>query len=388
MLILAGFEYAQADSWYHWAWARRVSVTIDSRMIDDDLSGFPVLVTEEGMSESLFQYALEDGSDIAATAGDGQTKLKRELVEFDRENQSMELYVKVPLISTSEDTVFYLYYDNPQASETNDAEVWDENYSAVYHMNDGEDRFIVEDSTPNGFDGTKVNIHDPDPVYEVKPSIEIEGKIGKAQDFDHSIIDCGVHPEFNLGRYFTLEAWGVPDTDDQYNGALIAHDMMDTGRQYALIQMDGDPPRYTRLQVNKTGDYRVGTQYPDVNLWNHMVGRYNHNLSKSLFLNGLKETNEGNGDLNDAPNSTLIIGTHHLMNWSYHPGFRGAIDEVRISNLARSDAWILAGYRNQSDPAAFYRTEDELSSIPVFNCFGLLILTGIIGALIVKGRQS
>ncbi len=40
----------------------------------------------------------------------------------------------------------------------------------------------------------------------------------------------------------------------------------------------------------------------------------------------------------------------------------GAIDEVRVSNIARSSDWISAEYKNQSNPSAFYAIGSEQSS--------------------------
>jgi len=34
--------------------------------------------------------------------------------------------------------------------------------------------------------------------------------------------------------------------------------------------------------------------------------------------------------------------------------FNGAIDEVRVSNIARSPDWISTEYANQSQPLTFY----------------------------------
>jgi len=39
--------------------------------------------------------------------------------------------------------------------------------------------------------------------------------------------------------------------------------------------------------------------------------------------------------------------------------FSGIIDELRISNTARSDAWIKTGYNNQNNPAGFYTVGTE-----------------------------
>jgi hypothetical protein len=39
--------------------------------------------------------------------------------------------------------------------------------------------------------------------------------------------------------------------------------------------------------------------------------------------------------------------------------FYGFIDEVRVSNIARSAAWILTEYNNQLNPTAFYTIGPE-----------------------------
>ena len=39
--------------------------------------------------------------------------------------------------------------------------------------------------------------------------------------------------------------------------------------------------------------------------------------------------------------------------------FNGLIDEVRISNTARSPSWILTEYNNQNNPSTFYTIGSE-----------------------------
>jgi hypothetical protein len=308
----------------------------------------------------LFTYAKSDGSDIVVTASDGVTRLRRELVGFDNVTNEMELYVKIASLSSSADTVLYVYYGNPSASLTNDDDTWDGNYIMVQHMEDASPATILG-STSNHWVGTKGDVDDPDPTYKVNPSVEADGKIGKAQEFDRSWINVGVHTNFNLRQYFTVEVWAYPvRPGDQYNGALVSHDMQSTGRQWdAPILMDGSPPQVT-LQVRKGGwDQRVHAGLPNYYDWNHIASVYNFTDPKLLFLNGTKYSQPGNGWLDDAPNTPLVIGTHLKFNWENNPSFLGMIDEVRISNIARSDAWIGTGRNNQLDPSAFCSAGDE-----------------------------
>jgi hypothetical protein len=41
--------------------------------------------------------------------------------------------------------------------------------------------------------------------------------------------------------------------------------------------------------------------------------------------------------------------------------FNGFIDEVRVSNIARSSDWINTEYKNQNNPAVFYTIGSEQS---------------------------
>lgn len=46
--------------------------------------------------------------------------------------------------------------------------------------------------------------------------------------------------------------------------------------------------------------------------------------------------------------SAISVGAH------YNGGMNGYLDEIRISNIARSAGWIATGYANQTAPTTFY----------------------------------
>ena len=89
------------------------------------------------------------------------------------------------------------------------------------------------------------------------------------------------------------------------------------------------------------------------NTWTHIVGVVNAGVP-SLYINGASAaastTNAvgtyvsslSNAAIGDSPDFTSGAGL-----WS------GLIDEVRISNTARSAAWITTEYNNQGTPSSF-----------------------------------
>lgn len=88
--------------------------------------------------------------------------------------------------------------------------------------------------------------------------------------------------------------------------------------------------------------------------WHHVAGVYNGDTVK-LFVDGvLVAERPGSGALqtNDIPVKIGRLGQGFAR-------FRGLIDEVRVSNTARSDNWIKTEYNNLSRPAGFIHAGEE-----------------------------
>jgi hypothetical protein len=68
----------------------------------------------------------------------------------------LELYVRIPSLSSLADTEVYLYYGNAGAAETNDADTWNADYGVVYHLKEDPTGTAPQarDSTANAVHGT------------------------------------------------------------------------------------------------------------------------------------------------------------------------------------------------------------------------------------------
>jgi hypothetical protein len=91
-------------AWYDPSWIYRQKITIDHPLVAEDLTDFPVLITHAVVQASLFAHARSDGADIVVTGGDGVTKLKREIVTYDAIAGELELYVRIPSLTSLADT--------------------------------------------------------------------------------------------------------------------------------------------------------------------------------------------------------------------------------------------------------------------------------------------
>ena len=87
---------------------------------------------------------------------DETTRLKRELVTYDAMAGELELYVRIPSLSSVTDTEIYVYYGNPGASETNDTDTWNADFGVVYHLKEDPAGTAPQarDSTANAVHGT------------------------------------------------------------------------------------------------------------------------------------------------------------------------------------------------------------------------------------------
>jgi hypothetical protein len=329
---------AEADGWLS-GYYNRIKIPIDAAKIDAALSDFPVPIK---LTSANFDFAKanSDGFDFRFTAADGTTLLKYERERHDSTNKLAEYWVKVPSVSDSADTYIYLYYRTEDTADGADPEnVWDSNHKAVYHMKDVTTSTIL-DSTSNNNDGTKKGANEPQ---------EVAGKIYKGQDFDGTN-DYINAPTLNLDptKAYTLEGWFktsnsndmtiVGEGDDTTNttefGLSLGIGLNTYNRKLAL----GTESWATNWQIIES----LGTVNDDT--WHYATGIYN-NGSMILYLDGAQASTGTDNYRNNKITGNQYIG---IGNFTRNNGtnrlFDGLIDEVRISNVARSAAWIKASY--------------------------------------------
>ena len=203
-LVSSGFllpsKQVQASPNPGWltGWAERIKITTDQTDIDADLTDFPVLVK---LTSTNFDFtkALSTGNDIRFTASDGSTLLKYERERHDSTNSLAEYWVKVPSVSSTTDTDFYIYYGNSGAADGADPiAVWDSSHVMVQHKKDITTS-TINDSTVNANNGTKRAANEP---------IQADGKIGKAQNYDgyNDYVEIPHFDAFPRGDV-TIEFW-------------------------------------------------------------------------------------------------------------------------------------------------------------------------------------
>jgi biopolymer transport protein ExbB len=314
-----------SQDWWDEAWLGRTELRVDNSGIDEDLINFPLLLH---LTPAVFDYAQAraDGGDIRFVAGDGVTELAHEIESFVSGGDSF-IWVKVPLVAANSDqTRLWLYFSNATPAAAPPAEeVWAD-FHAVYHLSDAS-----SDSTGNH----PGNPGDGDPTQVPTNAV---GQIGKAQDFDgvDDIITVSPSDSFNFTQPgLTMGAWvELDDLRPDWNNFLGINGY-GSGYRMGIHGVDGRSgfqcPGETHTMNSPTLVIPPG--------WHYIVATWDGEFMRHYF-DGVEDSvplEKTNG---------IVPGTSPFFIGIAQYPFRGAIDEVRVANIARSDAWLRASYRS------------------------------------------
>ena len=111
--LLLPFPFASAAP-FDEGWQYRKEITIDATKVTANLTNFPVLIAIT--DTNLASDAQPDGDDILFTGADGATQLDHEIESYTDSTGDLVTWVEVPSLSSSTDTIIYMYYGNSGAS--------------------------------------------------------------------------------------------------------------------------------------------------------------------------------------------------------------------------------------------------------------------------------
>ena len=162
-------SFAQAPSeipWLNASWGYRKKVSFDNTTVNLGvtsvaLTDFPVLIQ---LTSANFDFtkAKANGEDIRMVDADGVTLLPYEIEKWDSAAQTAYIWTRVPKIDAdSAVDGMYVYYGNAAASDSQSARnTWESNFKMVLHTSESTGT-ILNDSTSNNNDGTKLSETEP-----------------------------------------------------------------------------------------------------------------------------------------------------------------------------------------------------------------------------------
>ena len=339
---LVGKVQAPTEPWWNTDWQYRKMITINHLKVAADLTYFPVLISLT--DTDLASKTQTNGYDIVFIDDSG-SKLAHEIESFNRGAGTLIAWVNVPSLSSISDTILYIYYGNPSATNQQDVTgTWDANYAMVTHLKEATG--TLHDSTSYNNDGTANGVVQG-----------VTGKIDGAASFSgaSSYIECANHASLNPTRV-TLKAWIKPATISGTRPIVEKYDYLAGKGSYLIRQVDNDI--LFDLLIG-TADHLVwANDVLQIGNWYYVVGTFDGSSLKVYVNDNTPVQSSWTGNIISS-DQTLKIGTRGNDKTPTSFFFNGIIDEVTVSSLARSANWISTEYNNQNSPSTFYNVESE-----------------------------
>jgi hypothetical protein len=330
---------------FDYGWQYRKQVTIDHTQVLEDLVNFSVLVST---SDADLMKAQADGGDILFMNDIGvSTRIYHDIESYDVSSGTLITWVNIPSLSSSTDTVFYMYYGNPSCiNQAYPKKTWDPGYEAVLHMNDAT-LSTISDSTSNEYIGTKKAVNEP-----IATNAQIyDGQTFDGSDdfiqFDTTIIPTG--PK-------TISLWFKSTITSSDSFMAVLGNALNGGSQDKgfCISAQWKNGAVINFEIGNVELYNhfltVEIPIPDNNLHYYTAVYDGTDLKvyrdgSYVALDNTKDGTEANPDYNFAMGRSYISGGRYY--------FHGTLDEIRILNGARSSAWISTEYANHNNPFGF-----------------------------------
>ena len=321
------------------------SIVIDhTKVSNEDQLNFPFLFnsTDPSLRSTANggRVTNSNGYDIIfSTDPSGATTLDYELEKYDPIQGQVVAWVRIPTLSQTEDTVLYMFYGNSNitTSQANASSVWSENYDGVYHFPNGT-TLSANDSSPSGDNGTITGV------------TAAAGMIDGGANFGSS----GYVTLPSLSNYasgdFTISTWVKFSSLPAYNMIMVGNSEA-ANVLYIGTQSNGEGLRMGKTAVSEDA---AASFIWSANTWYYVALSRQSGIS-TFYVNGneLSTSNEENPNYDYVNSNTNIGGDGGSF------PMHGSQDEFRISNTARSAAWIATEFKNQSSPGTFYALSSE-----------------------------
>jgi len=354
-------------------WGQVATVTIDKDKVPSNLTNFPVHIPKSVLPDSMFDAdgsnpALNGGGDIRFTPdAAGTARLAVEVVFFvtdnDPANGEAELTVKVPSISSSVDTLIYLWFNKAaQSQPARDAAfgieaAWNNGYVLVQRFNQspGAGAPQLIDSTASNFDGTAT----------AAGATLVDGAVGKAWDLPSASQVRLSHTTdsalaFERTDPFTFEMVLADDatpgfaflmTRNRSSTPFRGYQMSQhSGKIYFLLQNDNSPLNAFEMEGNTNflldgNPHYITCTYDG----SQVIGGMN------IFKDGIVDTpyniitNNLSGTIvfTPAPNFYICGEGRNIEHYD------GPVSEARVSSVERSADWVATTQETLMAPGTF-----------------------------------
>jgi hypothetical protein len=293
--------------------------------------------------------------DFAFTLPGSTAELNYQVDTYDSTNGILLAWVQIPqLTNVNTNLTFYFGSPSPAHSAAFSASTWASDYLAVYHFSEGSASATILDATSNGRNAVQANTIVTNDEIHTAAGIPVTGGAYSFNGTNTSIIqNAGTKPD--ITGTFTISAWvyyNGPSTSDN----KLVSDELDFSYGYKLSVKSSLIETETRTTANPSPGNLLDAGTVPPSTWKYIQGEYNGTKFIN-YINGKAATPTNSGAAPQA-GDYLAMGLDHgtgVAAGGYNDAnfFNGVMDEVRISNVAKSADWVNAEFYNQSNPATF-----------------------------------
>lgn len=333
-----------------WSYSTKVFVntTATGARVSANLSNFPLLVRLTAANFN-FAQAGSDGRDLRFADSAGNL-LAYDIERFDATNKLAEVWVLLPTVYGNNNSQWFrMYWGKGTAtslSSPNSVFDVDNNFVVNYHMSGASGS--MQDATAYGNPGTGAgNVPN-----------QVDGMIGKAQDFDGdgdwfsggtaSNLDVAANDKVTLSAWVRRDGAGVTGHEE----GILGKFEWNSGdyRCYAIDYHNGTGFKFILSSAGSGASETVliASSYNFITngTWYH-VAAVADNATMKLYLNGVQVASQAySGGIFATTNAPLKVGqldddgiTRQYWN--------GIIDEPSVSNTNRGADWIKLSYETQ-----------------------------------------
>ena len=238
-----------------------------------------------------------------------------------------------------------MYYGNSSVgADPSSTNTWDTNYLGIWHLEESGDGTGNE---YNDASGTGNHGQGGSGDSNKTPVQSTNGVFSNAQDFDGSndYIDLGTINPTSV----TVSAWVKREGNGDGQGwqDIVGNQDFNNGG-YLLFLFPEATGVYWRTNYSGGNDNVNGSA--TTSDWHLYTGTFTGSTSRA-YIDGVLVDTDNTASL-AASGKDMSIGDDAV--GGNNGFFDGLIDEVRISDVARSTDWIATEYNNQNDPSTFY----------------------------------
>ncbi|WP_260463936.1 DUF2341 domain-containing protein [Burkholderia sp. Bp8963] len=372
MAVLLGVLPGIANAWWQSDWSYRKAITIDAGSkganLTESAGRVPLLIR---LHSGNFQFdgLADNGADIRFVAADDKTPLNYHIEQYDAMLGVALIWVDIPQLPAGAAQSIWMYYGNKKAPDGGKpAETFDADYTLVYHFNSAAGA-PPKDATAYGNNAQNA------PFKTIE-----DGIVGKGAQFDgNTALNLPASPSLNVaaGGSFTFSAWVKPS-------ALAPNTLLYSRRDGAnalLIGLDNGVP-FAQIDGGATPVRTPGGAAPvAANQWTYIAVTAD-GKNVTVYANG-KQVAQVAATL-PALTGAAAVGADVAGAPAGFAGYAGALDELRLSKIARSPAAIAVDTLAQgSESKLVAYGNDEKQSGFGFGYFGVIVQSVTVDAWVV-----